>query len=287
MIRRILIFLVFLVVVKVYSFPFFEQSYETSYSLKENAVPLAIPDNWDSVFTYKFVYEKILNETNDKTKIITFSTVVNLRQDPDNINAVYAFFDRDQTTYDHDDEYHRNKYFVQTIDQIELPFRITFHRSGLVYEISTDPDDSDLSAKFKKTFASLIQFDWLFLEDKRLTDKEFDYVFLTPESTIFGNCEVLNNVTQIGNGRILNKKIMMHTCLRRDRDESYSDVNVEFKFLSSRNRRFHYVQLNGTEYVPESDSYSHLEQTVQFLENMRSSKLVNGHRLSINRILTL
>lgn len=272
----------------VYGFPFYNMNREISYSSRENLVPLAIPDNWDSVFTYNFDYERIANFTDNVTRRINFRTVVHLRQDPENINAIYAFFV--DTSYDHEDAYHRNKNFALDIEGIDLPFRITFHRSGLVHEISTDPDDSDLSAKYKKTFASLIQFDWKFIDEKRMNEKEYDYVFVTPEASIFGSCDILNNVTQIGEGRILRKRILMHTCQRErfpDREESFSDVTVEFKFRSSRSRQFHWLQLNGTEYVPESDSYSRLEQLVEFRENVKSRHTVYGNRLSVSRIITL
>lgn len=269
-------------------FPFYNSEPRVSYNPRENLVPLAIPDNWDSVFMYHFDYERIANFTDIVTRRINFRSLVHLRQDPENINAVYAFFS--DTSYDHEDAYHRNKNFALKIDGIKLPFRITFHRSGLVHEISTNPDDSDLSAKYKKTFASLIQFDWQFIDEKRMNDKEFDYVFVTPEATIFGNCDILNNVTQIGEGRILKKKILMHRCQRErfpEKEDSFSDVTVEFKFRSSRSRLFHWLQLNGTEYVPESDSYSRLEQLVEFRENVKSRNTVYGNLLSVNRIITL
>lgn len=278
-----------MVVSLVHGFALYNPEREISYNSRENLVPLAIPDNWDSVFMYTLDYDRISNFTDIVTRRINFRAVVHVRQDPDNINAVFAFFE--DISYDHEDGYHRNKNFALEIEGIGLPFRITFHRSGLVHEISTDPDDYDLSAKYKKTFASLIQYDWKFIDDKRMNEREFDYVFVTPEASIFGSCDVLNNVTQIGEGRILRKRILMHTCQQRERfeekEESFSDVTIEFKFRSSRNRQFHWLQLNGTEYVPESDSYSRLEQLVEFRENVKSRHTVYGNRLSVNRIITL
>ncbi|XP_063698047.1 uncharacterized protein LOC134828984 [Culicoides brevitarsis] len=276
------------IVTLINGFPFDFYTQEPDYNPRENRVPMAIPDNWDSVYSYHFDYYRISNFTDVVSRRINFRSTVHLRQDPDNINSIFAFFT--ETSYDHEDAYHRNKNFPVVIEGIHLPFRILFHSSGLVHEISTDPDDSDLSAKYKKTFASVIQFDWKFINEKRIADKEFDYVFISPEDTIFGSCNVLNNVTQIGEGRILRKRLLMDTCLREKfpkQKPSIHDVNVEFKFRSSRNRQFHWLQLNGTEYVKESDSYSRLEQLVEFRENVKSRQTVHANRLTINRVITL
>lgn len=246
------------------------------------AVPTIV--NWDSVFAYTFDYERVQNYTNRVTRRVTFSTAAHFRQDIENPNSVLAFFE--EPIYDHDDAYHRNQYFIKDkLEGILMPFRINYYRTGLVHNIYTDFDDTDLSAKFKKTLASLMQIDWGFIT--AMTDRhEFDYNFTTPEVTIFGDCDVRNTVTQVGEGRIVTKDILLETCIR-NKPYSQSSVRVEFKFRSSRDRTFHLVTLNGIEYVPESDSYSKLTQRLEFVENVKSRINIDSRRLTVDRVIVL
>lgn len=236
------------------------------------------------MYAYTFDYERIENATNTVVRRVTFSTVVHLREDQDNYNAVLAFFE--EPMYNHDDHYHRNHYFKDKLEGITLPFRLNYHRTGLMHNIVTEPNDTDLSAKFKKTLASLVQLDWGFINS--MTDRRYyDYNFTTPEVTMFGECDVRNTVKQVGEGRIVEKDILMDTCTSQDKPYSRSSVTAAFQFRSSRDRHYHLATLNGIEYVPKSDCYSVLTQRLEFVENIRSRYPVDARKLTVDRVIVL
>lgn len=252
-------------------------------ALVQAMAPIPLVTNWDSVYRYNFEYERIRNGSDDLVRRITFAAAVHFRKDLDNPNAVLAFFE--QPMYDHNDMYHRNPYFRETVEGLTLPFRINYHTNGLLYNVVTHENDSDLSAKFKKTVASLVQIDWGYIN--HMTSRRFfDYNFTTPETTIFGDCDVVNHVNQVGEGRILSKDILLHTCIR-GKPFSRSSLTVEFKFMSSREQNFHFVNLNGIEYVPGSDSYSILTQRLEFMENIKALVDIDSRWITVNRLTPL
>lgn len=243
-------------------------------------VPIPLVADWDSVYQYSFDYERVLNATNKLTRRVGFRAAVHFRMDLDNPNSMLAFFE--QPVYEHDDQYHRNRYFREKIDGLALPFRINYYRSGLVRNIATDINDSDLSSRFKKTVASLAQFDWDYIN--QMTHRRyFDFNFTTPEVNIFGECHVINHSAVVGEGRILTKDILLETCIK-DKAYSRSSLSVEFKFRLSRERNFHFVNLNGIEYVPGSDSYSMLSQRLEFVENVKAQTPVDSGRLIVSNV---
>lgn len=246
-------------------------------------IPMTLNNDWDSAYSYSFDYEKILNHTNAVSKRISFSAIVRFRKFPDSYNSVLATFD--QPIYNFNDQYNRNPFFRVTVDGLTLPFRINYNIHGLLENVVTHELDSELSAKIKKTVASLVQFDWEYM-DYMMSRKYYDYNFTTPENTIFGECTVINYINQVGEGRILTKDILLHTCIK-NKPYSRSSLTVEFKFKSSREKDFHFVSLNGIEYVPGSETYSVLSQRLDFKENVKAWSPIDTRRIRIDRVVML